>query len=98
MRARAACLFWRKGTTLTIQSGAGSPSRYRAWDCSMQVMKSFWFSSARILEPFLFRVGILDPGTLGAVAVILSTCALAASLVPARRATRVNPAVALRSD
>jgi len=40
----------------------------------------------------------VDPLTLGAVAAILAVVALLASIVPARRATRVDPVQALRME
>ena len=50
------------------------------------------------LQNFLFRVNLLDPIVYGAVAALLSAVAAASCLVPARRATRVNPIVALRAE
>jgi len=55
-------------------------------------------SLSRLLQSLLFGVGAHDPSTLGAVAVLLALVALAATLIPARRAMRVDPAVALRSE
>jgi len=52
----------------------------------------------RVLTTFIFGVSRLDVATHVAVAGILATVALAASYVPARRASSVNPAAALRSD
>jgi ABC-type lipoprotein release transport system permease subunit len=46
----------------------------------------------------LFALSPRDPATLGAVAVLLLATALVASYVPARRATRVDPVIALRSE
>jgi putative ABC transport system permease protein len=46
----------------------------------------------------LFRVRPYDPLTLIAAIIILSAIALAASYVPARRATRIEPVVALRAE
>jgi predicted permease len=53
---------------------------------------------ARGLESFLYGVSSRDAPTLAAVAAVLALVALAACLVPARRAARVDPLVALRSE
>jgi putative ABC transport system permease protein len=52
----------------------------------------------RLLRSELYGVGVYDPGTFIATAAILMSIALAASLVPAWRAVRVDPMVALRSE
>jgi putative ABC transport system permease protein len=52
----------------------------------------------RLVESMLFGVGAADPATLAVVAVLLAVVALAAGYVPARRAARVDPSVALRSE
>jgi putative ABC transport system permease protein len=44
----------------------------------------------------LFEVGARDPLTIAAVAFVLGAVAAAACFVPAMRATKVNPIVALR--
>jgi putative ABC transport system permease protein len=46
----------------------------------------------------LFDLSPLDPLTYGSVAVVLLTVALLASAIPARRAARVDPMTALRSE
>ncbi len=53
--------------------------------------------SAKILERLVFGVSAADPLTLGAVAGTLALVALLASLVPAYRASRVDPLTALRT-
>jgi predicted permease len=55
-------------------------------------------SVSRLLQSLLFGVGAHDPATLCAVTGLLALVALVATLIPARRATRVDPAVALRAE
>jgi putative ABC transport system permease protein len=50
------------------------------------------------LQNFLFKVNALDPVIYCAVAGLLAVVAAASCFVPARRATRVNPIVALRAE
>jgi putative ABC transport system permease protein len=52
----------------------------------------------RVVGKMLFDVSATDPVTLGLVALVLLGVAILASYLPARRATRVDPMVALRSD
>ena len=56
------------------------------------------FGISRFLETLLFRVKAYDPVTFGAVAALLMIVSILAVLVPARRATRINPVVALRNE
>ncbi|UCC49818.1 MAG: ABC transporter permease, partial [Gemmatimonadota bacterium] len=55
-------------------------------------------ATVRALERFLFEISPTDPATLIAVALLLTSAALAASYVPARRATKVDPVEALRRE
>jgi predicted permease len=54
--------------------------------------------AARSVRTLLFEIQPNDPWILGGGAAILAACALVASLVPARRAARINPLEALRQD
>jgi predicted permease len=52
----------------------------------------------RVLQRFLFGVGATDPVTFVGVALLLTSIALMACWLPARRATKVDPLQALRSE
>jgi ABC-type antimicrobial peptide transport system permease subunit len=52
----------------------------------------------RLLRAQLWGIGTADPATFVTVIALLSGVSLAACLIPARRATRVDPARALRMD
>ena len=56
------------------------------------------FGLTRLMQSLLFGIGDRDPATLVLVFVILGLVALVACLLPAQRATRVNPVVALRAE
>jgi putative ABC transport system permease protein len=56
------------------------------------------FAGARLIRGLLFEVSATDPVTFVAVAIGLLGVALLASYIPARRATRVDPMIALRGE
>jgi predicted permease len=53
---------------------------------------------SRVTRSLLYGVSPLDPLTFAVAASVITVVALAASLVPTRRATRVDPLVAIRAD
>ncbi len=55
-------------------------------------------AGARVLQSLLFGVSPYDPLTVASVTVLLAVVAAAATLMPARRASRIPPASALRQE
>jgi putative ABC transport system permease protein len=56
------------------------------------------FAATRLLNSLLFGVGASDPGTFIGIVLLVSFVAFIAAWVPARRATRVDPIIALRAE
>jgi putative ABC transport system permease protein len=55
-------------------------------------------ATGKILSGILFEVGALDPPAFASAFVVLAAATLLATWLPARRATRINPMVALRTE
>ena len=55
-------------------------------------------AGAQVLRSLLFGVSALDPIAFGGAALLFGAVSLAASYLPARRATRVDPMIALRTE
>lgn len=67
-----------------------------AWGSAIGLLASYWL--ARLISNQLYGVSPDDPATLVSVAALLVAVALLASYIPARRATKVDPLIALRYE
>jgi putative ABC transport system permease protein len=71
-------------------------TRLIAMGVAIGLLAAFWLM--QLLKNQLFQVSPTDPFVLGTVVLILLAVALTACLVPARRATKINPMEALRYE
>ena len=91
-----------------IRKALGGQNAQVVWDIARRglVMTAFGLgagallalSLGRILATQIYQVSATDPLFLGGAALVLGLVAMAAALIPASRAARVEPALALRSE
>jgi putative ABC transport system permease protein len=74
----------------------GQGVRFAAAGIAIGGAIAYW--AGRFIGPLLFDVSPRDPVVYGVVAVVLLAVAVVATVVPARRATRVDPVLAMRGD
>ena len=56
------------------------------------------FALTRLMKNLLFSVSVTDPLTFAVIALLMISISLFASLIPALRATKVDPLLALRYE
>ena len=96
----------RREIAIRVALGADTPSllrlvfAYGLTPVIFGMLAGLWISIAasKLLQRFLFEVQPTDPPTLAAVSLVLIAVACAACYLPARRAIRVEPMAALKSE
>jgi predicted permease len=66
--------------------------------CGMAVGLTGAFGFSRLIRSLLFEITATDPVVFGGAAVLIVVVAIVASYLPARRATKIDPVVALREE
>lgn len=79
-------------TTMIVRNGIGVAA------VGLAIGLASSLAAERLLRSFLFEATPTDMGAFTAITAILLLAVLAACYVPARRATRVDPVVALRNE
>jgi putative ABC transport system permease protein len=83
-----------RGSVLRLIVGQGA--RFAAAGIAVGIAGAFALS--RTMAGLLYGVSATDPVTYLALAAVLAAVAVGACAIPARRAVRVDPAVALRAE
>ena len=92
------------GVRMALGAGPFSVERLVVWQgmrpalIGVAVGLAGAFATSRLIASLLYGVSALDPVTFALVPLFLATIALLATYLPARRATRVSPTVALQSE
>jgi predicted permease len=79
-----------------VRMVVGRGVRFAVVGLATGILAAFWLT--RLIGGLLFDVSATDPATFAAIALLLLGVTALASWVPARRAARVDPIVALRSE
>ena len=74
----------------------GQALKLTAWGIGIGLAGAF--AVTRLLSSLLLGVSATDPLTFVAVPVVLAVVAMGAAFIPVRRATQVDPAIALRHE
>jgi predicted permease len=93
MAVRMALGFPRSGVIVLILS---SGAKLAGIGCGLGLLGAL--AASRLLRSFLFEVSPFDPGVLALSAIAMLLLALAASALPARRASDTDPMLALRGE
>jgi len=92
------------GIRMALGAGAGDVVglvfRQGAWQMGLGLLFGLGFAAsvAQLMSVILFEVRPRDPAIFGGVVAVLVASGTIACLIPARRATRVDPLLALRSE
>ena len=98
----------QRTTEIGVRMALGAEGRQVSW---LILKRGLWqmglglslglagaFGLSRVLRTLLVQVTPTDPLTFGTITTILTAVAIAACVIPARRATRVDPLIALRAE
>ena len=103
-----AYLVTQRTTEIGVRMALGADARQVSWlilkcglwqlgiGLSIGLTGAFFLS--QVVATLLVQVTPTDPATFGTITALLAVVAIAACLIPARRATRVDPLVALRAE
>jgi len=82
------------GDVVSILVGSGAKLAAIGLACGLAIA----MAAGRLIESMLYGVRLQDPLAIGCAVLLLSGAAILAALIPALRASRVDPAVALREE